>query len=203
MKSKLLITASLMLVMAVSARADANANAPADNPPSNGWWNDRFYYDKNPENRPLFHANELTMDFFASYLNPEHNVTAFPNTDIHHGTWGGGVGANYFWSKDVGIGVDTSFQTESSVFVDHVAGNLLMRIPFDCIHLAPYAFAGGGRGFSPIGSWFGDVGAGLEFRFNRNLGIFADGRYIWHDRVISFSGTREQGLFRTGLRVGF
>src|SRR4051794_32770613 len=62
-------------------------------------------YEKHPEGH-LFNANELTLDVFGTYLNPERRIKSVFNQNIRQGTWGGGVGANYFWSRDVGLSVD-------------------------------------------------------------------------------------------------
>lgn len=205
MKKQLMISAAVVTMLAAPAARAQNNAAPNDTLWSNpsGWANETFVYDPNPGHHPLFTANETTLDFFGTYLNPEHNFTSFPNRNIHRGTWGGGVGMNYFWSKDVGIGADTSFQDGESKFVNHVGGNLMVRFPIEPLRMAPYVFAGGGRNFDPIGSWFGDAGGGLEFRLNHNLGIFGDGRYIWNDRAIRADGTRDSLLLRAGIRVAF
>ena len=115
----------MALFLGTTVRADTDATATDS---SRSWCNDPFYYQRD-SNKPLFSANELSLDFFGTYLNPERHFLAWPNTDIHRGTWGGGVGANYFWSKDVGLGVDTSMQDGGSTFFDHVGGNLMVRFP--------------------------------------------------------------------------
>jgi len=203
MKQLLITTASIIILTSTAAKVQAQAGSTTVTTPTGEehiwndpghWWNERFYYDKDTDHRPLFSANELTLDFFGTYLNPERRFTSFPNTSIHKGHWGGGVGANYFWSKDVGIGADTSFQVGASDFVDHVGGNLIVRFPIDVIRLAPYVFAGGGRKFDPIDQWFGDAGAGLEFRLNRNLGISA---------THAISGMTRQSLTGPGMRLCF
>jgi Outer membrane protein beta-barrel domain len=157
-----------------------------------------------PMGEELFHANEWSLDAFGTYLNPMRGIKSFPNTNIRNGTWGGGVGANYFWSKDVGLGADTSFQDGGIKFVNHVGGNLIVRFPFDCWRLVPYIFGGGGYQWSDRGQWFVDLGAGLEFRFNRHLGLFGDARYMFGDKVQpTIPPSRDNALFRTGLRFAF
>jgi hypothetical protein len=207
-KKTLMITAAVMMLTVLAAKAQDTTSSTTtttttsagdhiwDNP--QGWWK----YEKNPEDQPLFTHNELSVDLFGTYLNPERRIKSIFNTNIRRGTWGGGVGANYFWSKDVGFGVDTSFQDRGSDFVDHVGGNLIVRLPLNVIRLAPSVFAGGGFAFSPRDTWFTDIGTGLDFRISRHLGLFADGRYIWKDKT-SADGNREQLLLRTGFRVIF
>jgi hypothetical protein len=98
--------------------------------------------------------------------------------------------------------VDASFQDGERNFVDHVGGNLIVRFPFEPVRLAPYLFGGGGRKFDPMDQWFADAGVGLEFRFNWNLGVFGDARYIWNDRSKP-SGRHDEASFRAGLRMAF
>jgi hypothetical protein len=207
MKIKTLIlttAAAMMAVTGIKADTVVTTTPTGDhvylwNDPG-AWWGSRFYYEH--DNSHLFNANEFTFDLFASYIANERHFTAFPNTNIRHGRWGGGLGLNYFWSRDVGIGVDASAQTESQTFVDHVGGNLIVRFPIDAIRLAPYVFAGGGRKFDPTDAWFGDGGAGLEFRLNPHMGLFGDARYVWVERN-NLNGTRDEALLRAGLRLAF
>ncbi|MDB6125889.1 MAG: hypothetical protein JWQ71_4882 [Pedosphaera sp.] len=208
-KTLMMTAAAAMLgIAATTATADTVVVADTATPPDHiwndpgGWWQSTYVYEKDYHN--LYNANELTFDLFGSFLGQERRFTDFPNTSIRKGRWGGGIGANYFWSRDVGIGVDTSAQTESRHFVDHVGGNLIVRLPIDVIRLAPYVFAGGGRKFNPQYAWFGDAGAGLEFRLNRHTGLFADARYIWVDRTrTSFGASRDEALLRSGFRLAF
>jgi hypothetical protein len=188
MKIKTLMVAAVSVGLAsCAARAQET---------SHEWWSEHFYYDS--ENKQAFNANEFSFDAFGTFLGNERHFTAFPNTSIHHGTWGGGIGANYFWSQDVGIGVDTSAQDGGVHFLDHVGGNLLVRFPIQQARLAPYVFAGGGRAFNPGWNWYGDAGAGLELRLNPKLGIFGDARYIWKDVAGG-----DQALLRAGVRLVF
>ncbi|WP_150107188.1 outer membrane beta-barrel protein [Pedosphaera parvula] len=178
-----------------------------------GWWAQTYVYTDtggaagnvsenvsgNVSGAPyLFNANELTLDLFGSYLKRQ------PITEgrffSHNGLWGGGVGANYFFTRYVGIGADTSFQDGASDFVDHVGGNLILRLPIEYIRSAPYIFGGGGFKFDPRDQWFYNAGGGWEFRFNPHLGLFADGRFVWLTRNTT---DRNELLLRTGLRVAF
>jgi hypothetical protein len=99
--------------------------------------------------------------------------------------------------------------------------NGLARYPIGNSGFAPYVFAGIG-GFVPgEGSDFFDTvangvsrkirnsnrddilleghwGGGLEYRFNRHIGIFTDGRYEVVDK-----SRNNFGLIRTGIRFAF
>jgi hypothetical protein len=207
MKLKTLTMAAAVMMLAAAAKAQVTTNSTITTTTTTStgdhMWNnpDWWKYEKHPDGH-LFNANELTLDAFGTYLNPERRIKSIFNTSIRKGTWGGGVGANYFWSRDVGLGVETSFQDGGAKFVDHVGGNLMVRFPFDVIRTAPYIMAGGGYKWNPRGSWFVDLGPGLEFRFNKHLGVFGDASYIFLDKV-SPGGTKDQLYFRVGLRAGF
>ena len=53
------------------------------------------------------------------------------------------------------------------------------------------------RQFDPSELWFGDAGAGIEFRFTPQVGVFADGRYVFTESSPNY------GLFRAGVRFAF
>ena len=150
----------------------------------------------------LFHNNEVSLDLFGTYLNQERHLSKIFDTSIRHGNFGGGVGLNYFPIQFVGVGVDTSFQTRQSDIVDHVAGNLILRLPIEVAHLAPYIFGGGGHKFDPIDQSFADAGVGLEVRFTRNIGMFGDVRYVWNTQTKPV-GLHDEGLFRLGMKFAF
>ena len=168
MKIKTIVTAVATVVLTVTAAR------------AQDWVSEHFYYDS--EHKPTFNANEWSIDAFGTFLGHERHFSAFPNTSIRNGTWGGGVGGTYYGPRFLGIGVDTSMQDKSGPhFVDHVGGNLFLRLPIEPIKLAPYVFGGGGRAFNPTWNWYWNAGVGLEFRFNPKLGLFSDARYIWKD----------------------
>ncbi|MDB6022369.1 MAG: hypothetical protein JWQ04_2226 [Pedosphaera sp.] len=177
---KMILMASAILAIATGARAD-------------DWWSTHAGY--STDHQQLFNANELQLDLFGTYQVDANGF--FPDT-FHNNKWGGGVGGNYFFTRYTGIGVDTAFLAKTPHFDDHVGGNVYLRLPIEVVRLAPYAFGGGGRAFNPTARWFWDVGAGLEFRLNPKLALFADGRYIWKHDAIS-----NQSAIRTGIRLVF
>ncbi|HWF17657.1 MAG TPA: outer membrane beta-barrel protein [Verrucomicrobiae bacterium] len=182
---QLMATAAAAILMVTGAKAD-------------DWVNTRLCYDTGHD--ALFNANEASLDLFGTYQAFERHFLAWPNTSIHHGNYGGGVGGNYFFTRELGIGAEAAFLagTGAPHFTDHVGGNLFLRLPIDVAHIAPYVFGGGGRAFNPTWNWYWDFGVGLEFRFNPKMGIFADARYIWKDE-----GARDQAALRAGLRLVF
>jgi hypothetical protein len=187
--SKLVIVAASVVMAASAARAAHIWEDPG------GWSSGLFYYDT--QTTAKYTANEFSFDFFGSYLNPERNFDHLFKENIHHGTWGGGVGANYFFTREIGIGGDINFSAHSGNLTDQVLGNLIIRIPIDPSGFAPYIFGGGGRAFSPEWEWLFDAGVGVEYRLNTTTGIFSDARYIWADK------NYDRLLIRAGLRIVF
>ncbi len=190
LRNALIIAAVITLANGTASAAEHIWEDPG------GWSRSVFYYDT--EAGPRFNANELSLDLFGSYLNPERKFNDLFETNIRHGTWGGGVGLNYFFTRELGIEADVNMSAHEGRIVDQVLGNLVLRIPIESARIAPYIFGGGGRSVSPDWDWLADAGVGLDFRLSRVTGIFADARYIWHDEK-----TYDRLLIRTGLRLVF
>ena len=153
----------------------------------------------NDQDRPLFSANELSLDLSGSYIAPERGIEHLFETSIKHdrGTWGGDVGLNYFITQNIGVGADANMSANGGNLVDAVLGNLTLRLPLGNSGFAPYVFGGGGRTTDVTWEWVGQAGVGLEYRFSRRIGLFADGRYIWPQH------TADALLLRAGLRIVF
>lgn len=159
----------------------------------NAWWN----YD---QNAPKYSANELSLDLFGSYLNPEGELNDLFDTNIRHGAWGGGAGLNYFLTREFGVGADFNMSDNpGDRLVDYTIGNLYLRLPLGNSGFAPYLFGGGGRGFSPVYQWLYGGGVGLEYRFSPILGVFSDAGFLWSDRATSL----DMLTIRAGLRIAF
>jgi hypothetical protein len=159
----------------------------------NGWWN----YD---QNAPKYTANELSLDLFGSYRNPEGKLTDLFNTSIRHGAWGGGAGLNYFFTRQVGLGADFNMSDKpGDRLVDYAVGNLYIRFPMGNSGFSPYFFGGGGRGFSPVYEWVYGGGVGLEYRVSPVTGIFSDARFLWSDKSTSLDTL----TIRAGVRFIF
>jgi hypothetical protein len=170
---------------------------------------------KQPVPIPCFKDQEFQLDVFGSFMN-------FPYGSDRHGDrdgGGGGVGANYFFMRYIGIGVDGDFDTNRGGVANYT-GKLIFRFPIEtgrfCI--APYIFGGGGgesffddnydgwhrwndrndRSHRTVGAWM--AGGGVEWRLTPRFGIFAEGRFTW-------TGEDGRDLYndeaRLGLRVAF
>jgi hypothetical protein len=183
MKLGTMVTATAAFILTASAaRAEHDWN-----------WHDRFAYSREGDK---FRDKEFSVDLFGSYKRGQKNVGDFFDSP-EHGVWGGGIGANYFFTRMFGAGADVSMHADGNEFIDNGSANLIVRFPIEAASLAPYVFGGGGRNFDPIDEWEGHAGVGLEFRLNPHTGIFADGRYVWPDKSSDYS------IIRAGFRFAF
>jgi hypothetical protein len=160
-----------------------------------GWWGNHFVY--GPTVPDKFTANEMSFDLFGSYGAGQRRIEDVFETNIRHGTWGGGVGLNYFLTREIGIGGDVNIGDNRGNFIDLASGSLILRLPFETTGLAPYIFGGGARLTDRVWEWAGHAGVGLEFRMNPITGLFADARYIWPDK------SSDALLLRAGVRFVF
>jgi len=188
----------MIMIAAAVALTVRTANAQAahfwDDP--HGWWGGHFVYDPHAEEK--FMPNEFSVDLFGSYLAGQRKLShVFQNNIRDDGRWGGGVGLNYFLTREIGIGGDFNIPDNGGNFIDSANGHLIARLPFETTGLAPYIYGGGGRQTDPSWDWTGHAGVGIEFRLNPLTGIFADARYTWADDL------SDSSLFRAGLRIVF
>lgn len=120
-----------------------------------------------------FGDTEFQLDLFGSYTDTRGGG--------HNDEFGGGVGANFFFVRYIGIGADVNLYDGGVNGVWNTTGSLILRYPLElgtfCI--APYLFAGGGGQFNNENVGTAHAGAGLEFRLTRNIGIYSEGRYTW------------------------
>lgn len=141
---------------------------------------------------PCFKDTELQLDLFASYS------ATTPSNSNHGDGFGGGLGVNYFFTRNLGISVSGNIYDGDANGVWNVDADLVLRFPIEgAICIAPYILAGGGveTNGSTVGTW--NAGGGLEWRATHTIGIFGEGRYIW-------AGDDEDGVqARLGLRFVF
>ena len=163
---------------------------------------------------PAFSADQMTTsvsDHGEKYRAMETSLDIFGTGSINQETinhlngiryredveQGAGLGVNHFFTRNFGLGAEAYAEDTERHFIDKASISLIARFPLGENPLAPYAYIGGGRQFDPIELSFAQVGAGLEFRFNRGVGVFTDGRYVLTD------GAKDHGLVRVGLRLVF
>ena len=134
------------------------------------WWAGHFTYDTAAASK--FTASELSMDAFGSFTAGERRFNKLFETNIRHGIWGGGVGLNYFFTREIGIGADINIPANGGNFVDQAVGSLIARWPFESTGLAPYIFGGGAPvNICSIYVGFANVEVEQRFRFLLRLEV--------------------------------
>jgi Outer membrane protein beta-barrel domain len=175
-----------------------------------------------PPVESLYRDHEWQIDVFGAYAPSGPDAGRF----LGNHAWGGGAGISYFFTRNFGLGLEGSALRGTGERSNHdVSGdfglNLIGRLPIANSGWAPYEFAGIG-GFVPGSGnnvfnttingfsrtirghnnedilFQGHVGLGVEYRFTRNIGVFADGRYTFVE-----NWQNDYGLIRTGVRFAF
>ncbi|MDR3402344.1 MAG: outer membrane beta-barrel protein [Chthoniobacter sp.] len=169
-------------------------------------------YKQLPPEEPCFKEHEWQVDLFGQYSVGEGPNQAGVMRD--HG-FGGGIGINYFFTRNIGLGVDASWlDIKESPGQHHVVdtkdtalhnftGSAIFRFPIPSTCLAPYIYAGGG--FEVDGQQWASAhgGVGLEYRIvPHKIGLFVDGRWTYlgdrnDQKDLNFFSTR------AGVRIVF
>lgn len=156
---------------------------------SDSWW-------RNPND--LYRAGEVDLQGFGFGTVNEHVLDHFTGRRIReHAELGAGGDLEFFPLKYVGLEGEGFSETTHHSFVNDAGGNLVLRLPIGNIGLAPYIYGGGGHEFYPENVGYIDGGGGLEYRFTRWFGIFADARYVATRR------TGNYGMGRLGVTFSF
>ena len=146
----------------------------------------------------LYRAEETSFDLFANgsvrQESIEHPSGFRTRDDLELGA---GVGLNHFFTRNFGLGGEVYSESLKGSFIDNASINFIGRLPLGTGGFAPYAYAGIGRQFDPIELSFAQLGAGVEYRFTPEVGVFSDVRYVLTD------GAADHGLIRVGLRFVF
>lgn len=136
-----------------------------------------------------FDSREPSWDTFGS-------LNVGDNRNFFEGRLGVGLGVNYFLTRYLGAGLDTSI--EKFDWPNHLNGSLIGRYPIEKWSLAPYAFVGFGRQFhDDPAQWMFHIGGGLDYRLNPKTGVFVDVRQTMPDV------SRDFVLWRLGVRFKF
>jgi len=205
MKKGIMLTGSgVMLAAVMAARADDLGQLPLA-PSSDGLNSIQVETKSFPSltklqanSDELYRDNEASLDLFGGGTLNEHDIDRLSGARIHHdGRLGLGAGGTVFLSRNLGLMGEAYTENPDGHFIDEASGSVVLRFPLDPTGLAPYIFGGGGHQFDPQEATFGHAGAGLEFRFLPNMGIFADGRWVFTDRIGNY------GMARAGLRLVF
>jgi hypothetical protein len=139
----------------------------------------------------LYTMNEITLDVygFGASRDKDGKSTA---------AWGPGVGANYFFTRTLGVGADSSADAFEVPYM--LNGSGIYRYPFNDSGFAAYGFGGFGRQWKHSPQWLGHIGVGGEYRctWNGYVGsIFADIREEFPDE------TKDYTVVRFGFRLKF
>lgn len=188
--SLLTLTASFGFFLCGSAKLlaqDVTLTNSASNPPSH-------WYDSSSD---LYQPYDVSVEAFAVGTATDRGYDHGDYRFRHHLHGGGGAGLEFFFNRYIGIEGEGIAVDDTRNFVDSAGGNLVLRLPIGETGLAPYIFGGGGHQFNPVDCVYGDGGAGLEYRFTRCFGVFADGRFVVPDHV------RDYGEARLGVKFTF
>ena len=163
-----------------------------------------------------YRDREWNIDLFGAYA---FTGTPYRNDrylDTDH-AWGGGIDANYFFTRYLGAGVE-GYALDAEKAVGQTSGNLIFRYPIPGTRFAPYGYAGGGVLFNGSGAedlvdrgnnlvsvtrhsdveGMGQFGAGFEVRVSPHIGVIND--FSWN--VVN-GAHNNYGIVRTGLRFAF
>jgi hypothetical protein len=155
-------------------------------------------HDPTEEELWFFRPCEWSIDFFGTAAIPKSTMGHLSCDRLSDTTrLGLGVGGNYFFTRHLGISAEAYSENPGHSFVDDVSANLTWRFPHERAHIAPYVLGGAGYQFDPDDRWLLQAGAGIEVRFTRSVGMFADGRYCW------VNDAPDRVLFRLGVRFAF
>lgn len=185
---------------------------------------------------PFFQDTEIALDAFYSFNDGQQQDPKLCKNNIHilqpqyltDGS-GGGVGANFFFARYFGVGVEgnwwngardgisqathdkliakgkdlpTSFDKSAA---HQFTGNVILRYPieFKSFGLAPYILGGGGFIADGSCSGFGDVGAGVEVRLTPHVGVFSDWRWNFVGGTVNGADKNDVSTTRAGVRFVF
>lgn len=136
----------------------------------------------------LFSRNELSFDLYG--------FAASRDKDGKSDTaWGPGIGVNYFFTRTIGIGADSSADALEVPYL--LNGSGIFRYPIGDSRFAVYGFGGFGRQWKYSPQWLAHVGVGGEYRFYPTGSFFADIREEFPDE------TKDYAVFRFGFRITF
>jgi hypothetical protein len=109
---------------------------------------DKNYKAVQPAAESCFGDHELQIDIFGQYTVGEGPSNAGPIRD--HG-WGGGIGINYFFTRNIGLGIDAAWlyandrhfhdgdDDNGKTTIHNFSGSLIARFPIDEKCLAPFS----------------------------------------------------------------
>lgn len=175
MKEKRIIIGVVLLALATVIHAIA-----ADDIKPVG--NDSWYYASAPaaDSGSWYNAGEFSLDVGAVYRTQESQGPI-------EGWAGIGIQSAYWFTKHVGVGVETYLVNDlwgtsdddvPSVAFPEASLSLRTRLPLG--RFALHGFGGGGRNFE-WDEYTAHAGAGVEFRVSNGLSLVGEARRTWAD----------------------
>jgi hypothetical protein len=155
-------------------------------------WNTRaadstgFSFESKPGDK--YPANSWLFDLYSS-------VSIVDSKGSDDFRLGMGFGGNYFFTRNLGAGVEVPLRQFE--LPEEIDASFYLRYPLNDTPWAPYGFAGFGRQYKGNAQWKSYVGAGVEYRWNPNTGVFTDIRGTFPET------TGDYAMIRAGLRLGF
>lgn len=147
-----------------------------------------------------YKQGEVTADVFGTYAQSKAKLNDAFDRQFKNGTFGAGIGLNYFFHRNVAIGADAVIPSASQAshsFFDQVNLNLTARLPIGDSGLAPYLVGSLGRNME-TGEYTSGAAVGAEYRLTKAVGVFAEGRYTWGNR-----DNTDFAQARVGVRFNF
>lgn len=143
-------------------------------------------------NSDLFRPG-FSLSGYASYLNPGNNKGT-------EKAWGGGIGGEYFFTSMLGVAGSANWSDPGTDDIwRNYALDLVLRVPFESFHIAPYALVGAGAVFEDDTRLLFRAGAGLDLRFTSSVGVFAD----WIHNFPSGDNLKNYQFIRIGAKINF
>ena len=159
----------------------------------------------NVKSDSLFNEGECGLTLSTGYDLGESKAVNGKHLFGHPYTYNLTVGAFYFPWKYVGAEVNVPFYQTKGVCVDEVQAGILLRVPLAkeapvFRNIAPYVGIGGVYNWQDNKDWAYIGKAGIEARYNKKWGIYAECQYRnyelknWDQGAVSLQG---------GLRLVF
>jgi hypothetical protein len=116
--------------------------------------------------------------------------------------WGGGIQADAFFTKNLGVSFTTSKNGDGGAFFQNLTVGPVLRFPVKQSGFAPYVLGGIGFAFDRGNDRYYFAGGGVEYRLGgagarSHVSVFTDAQYQWRDSL------DEATVARAGLRWTF
>jgi hypothetical protein len=138
-------------------------------------------------NTSLFNAGEVGLSLSTGYdVGAANSINSGKDLYGEPYTFNLSAGAFYFPLRNVGFEVNVPFYQTSGVSVDEVSAGVLFRLPLSSEtailkNISPYVGLSAVYNWQDVQDWAYIGKAGVEFRFNKKWGVFAEAQYRNHE----------------------